>query len=159
VQAQGGERYTRNGALQINNLGQIVTTEGYPVLGTGGPITLQPGDTGISIADDGTVTVRENGNTKADSIRGKIRVVAFDNPQTLTKSGGSLFSAGNSAAAQPALGSRLIQGAIERSNVSAVSEMTKMIDVMRTYTSIATILQQQNDVQKNAIDKLAEVPA
>ena len=55
--------------------------------------------------------------------------------------------------------SRIIQGAVEKSNVSSVGEMTKMLEVMRTYTNIAQILQQQNDLQKTAIDRLAEVPA
>src|SRR6516225_7268231 len=33
VQAPGGERYTREGNLQINITGQLVTHDGYPVLG------------------------------------------------------------------------------------------------------------------------------
>jgi flagellar basal-body rod protein FlgF len=159
VQAQGGERYTRNGSFQVNSTGTLVTTEGDPVLGTSGPITLQPGDSGITIADDGTVTVRENGNTRTDSIRGKIRVVSFADPQSLTKSGGSLFAAPAGANALPDTASRLIQGAVERSNVSAVGEMSKMIEVMRTYTNIASVMQQQNDLQKSSIDRLADVPA
>lgn len=159
VQAQGGERYTRNGSLQVNNAGQLVTSDGNPVLGTSGPITLQPGDSGITIADDGTVTVRENGNTRVDSVRGKIRLVSFDQPQQLTKSGSSLFAAPAGVTAQPAVTSRLIQGAVERSNVSAVGEMTKMLEVMRTYSNIASMLQQQNDLQKSAIERLADVPA
>jgi flagellar basal-body rod protein FlgF len=159
VQTAAGERYTRNGAMQINNQGQLVTTDGNVVLGTGGPITLQPGDTDLAISGDGTVTVREAGNPQADSIRGKIRVVTFDNPQQLTKSGSSLFTAPAGVTGQPATNSRLIQGAIEKSNVSSVGEMTKMLEVMRTYTNIAAILQQQNDLQKTAIDRLAEIPA
>jgi len=34
-----------------------------------------------------------------------------------------------------------------------------MIEVTRTYTQIANMLQQQSDLQKTAIDKLADVPA
>src|SRR6476619_3637607 len=41
VQTPGGERYTRNGGLQINNNGELVTSEGYQVLGESGPITIQ----------------------------------------------------------------------------------------------------------------------
>ena len=37
--------------------------------------------------------------------------------------------------------------------------MSKMVEVMRTYTNIASILQQQNDLQKTAIERLADVPA
>ena len=63
VQTPRGERYTRNGALQINATGQLVTSDGNPVLGDGGPIMFQPTDHDITISRDGTITVRE-GATK-----------------------------------------------------------------------------------------------
>ena len=59
VQTPNGERYTRNGSLQISPTGQLVTSDGYPVLGDGGPITLQPTDRQVSISRDGTISVRE----------------------------------------------------------------------------------------------------
>ena len=159
VQTQGGERYTRNGALQINAQGQLVTLQGNPVMGGSGPIVFQPNDKDITIARDGTVTVREGANTKADSIRGKLRMVAFDQPQKLQREGSNLFSAPNGITAQAAPKASLRQGFIEKSNVSAVSEMSRMIEVMRTYTSIAALLQQQGDLRKTSIERLADVPA
>ena len=78
VQTPRGERYTRNGAMQINATGQLVTSDGYPVLGDGGPITLQPTDRQVSISHDGTISVRE-GTSKVDSARGKLRLVTFAN--------------------------------------------------------------------------------
>ena len=59
VQTPQGDRYTRNGSLQINATGQLVTNDGYTVLGDGGPITLQPNDRQIQISRDGTISVRE----------------------------------------------------------------------------------------------------
>ena len=53
VQTAAGERYTRDGGLQINNQGQLVTAAGDAVLGTSGPIVFQPTDHDVSIADDG----------------------------------------------------------------------------------------------------------
>ena len=44
-------------------------------------------------------------------------------------------------------------------HVNAVVEMSRMMEVMRTYTHISTLMQQQNDLQKTAIEKLADVPA
>src|SRR5262249_9418035 len=128
-------------------------------LGTGGPITLQPGDSDLAVSGDGTVTVREAGNPQANSIRGKLRIVSFDRPQQLVKSGTNLFSAPAGVTAAQTTTTLVIQGAVEKSNVSAVGEMTKMLEVKRTYTNTAQILQQQNDLQKTAIDRLAEVPA
>ena len=158
VQAPGGERYTRDGSLQINNQGQLVTVAGNPVLGTGGPIVFQPTDHDINITPDGTITVQE-GNNRTDSIRGKLRVVSFPDAQKLLKEGLNLYAAGEGGTGQPDTKSALRQGFIEKSNVNAVSEMARMMDVTRAYTSISTLLQQQHDLHKTAIQQLADVPA
>ena len=157
VQTPGGERYTRDGNLQMNNLGQLVTASGNPVLGTSGPIVFQPTDHDINISPDGTVTVLE-GISRTDSIRGKLRLVSFADAQSLLKQGGNLFAAGASAP-QADLKSTVQQGFVEKANVNAVAEMSRMMEVMRTYTHISTLMQQQNDLQKSAIEKLADVPA
>jgi flagellar basal-body rod protein FlgF len=94
VQTPAGERYTRDGGLQINTQGQLVTASGYPVLGTSGPIVFQPGDKDINIAKDGNVSVIEGAN-KTDSIRGKLRLVSFAQAQRLLKEGANLYSARN----------------------------------------------------------------
>lgn len=157
--ANGNERYTRNGALQVNAAGEIVTNEGARLLGEAGPIVLQPGDRDITISTDGTVSVREGANAAVDAVRGKVRVVAFAEAQRLQKDGSSLFRAPAGTQPQPATNVRLMQGAIEKSNVNAVGEMTRMIQVSRTYQSIASMLERQGDLQRTAIERLAEVPA
>jgi flagellar basal-body rod protein FlgF len=158
VQTPAGERYTRDGSLQINNQGQLVTAAGYQVLGTNGPIVFQQTDKEISIAADGNVTVVEGAN-RTDSVRGKLRLVSFADPQSITKEGSNLYSADNGAAGQTDTASRIRQGFIEKSNVNSVTEMSRMIEVTRAYTQISALLQQQSDLHRTAIDKLAEVPA
>jgi flagellar basal-body rod protein FlgF len=158
VQTPGGERYTRDGSMQINSQGQLVTAGGQPVLGTNGPIVFQQTDHDINISQDGTVTVLE-GINRIDSIRGKIRMVNFAQPQRLVKDGSNLFSAGPGANPQPSTTSKLNQGFIEKSNVSSVAEMTRMIDVTRAYTELSNMLQSQADARRTAIEKLADVPA
>jgi flagellar basal-body rod protein FlgF len=160
VQTPAGERYTRDGNLQLNNLGQLVTVAGNPVLGTSGPIVFQPTDHDINIAPDGNVTVLE-GNTRTDSIRGKLRLVSFADAQKLLKEGSNLYAAGTGGegAAQADTKSVFHQGYIEKSNVNAVAEMSRMIEVTRAYTQISTLLQQQSDLHKTAIQQLADVPA
>jgi flagellar basal-body rod protein FlgF len=156
VQTPNGERYTRNGSLQLNASGQLVTSDGNPVLGDGGPIALQPNDRQVQISRDGTISVRE-GNSKVDSVRGKLRLVTFANPQQLRKDGSSTF---NAAGVQPQTTTTagVIQGAIEKSNVRGVVEMSRMIEITRSYTQIANLLQQQNDLGTTSLNKLAEVP-
>ena len=158
VQTPGGDRYTRDGGFQINTQGQLVNASGYPVLGTGGPIQFQQTDKEVQISADGTVTVLE-GTGRTDSIRGKLRLTSFSQPQRLVKEGSNLYSLGEANAAQTDTKSTVAQGFIERSNVNAVTEMSRMIEINRMYTSMATLLQQQHDLHRSAIDKLAEVPA
>ncbi len=158
VQTPAGERYTRDGGLQINNLGQLVTAGGNPVMGTSGPIVFQPTDKQINIAADGNVTVLE-GTGRTDSVRGKLRLVSFADAQKLVKDGNNLYSAGQGVAAQPDIASRVRQGFIEKSNVNSVTEMSRMIEITRTYTQISALLQQQSDLHRSAIEKLADVPA
>jgi flagellar basal body rod protein FlgG len=119
---------------------------------------LQNGDRDVSISADGTVSVREGKNT-TDSARGKLRLVGFAQPQRLLKDGTSTVMPPEGVAPQPAANVRIAQGAIEKSNVRSVLEMTRMIEVTRSYTQIAGILQQQSDMRRSAIEKLAEVPA
>jgi flagellar basal-body rod protein FlgF len=157
VQTAAGERYTRDGGLQINGSGQLVTVGGDAVLGTSGPIVFQPADHDINISPDGTVTVLE-GSGRTDSIRGKLRLVSFPDAQKLLKEGSNLYSAGE-AAPVPDTKSRVQQGFIENSNVNAVAEMSTMMEVTRAYQQIANMLQNESDLHKSAIEKLADVPS
>jgi len=158
VQTPRGQRYTRNGALSTNATGQLVTSEGYQVVGDGGPITFQPTDHDISISPNGIITVREGAST-ADSQRGKLQIVGFDQPQQLQKDSSSTFMAPNGVnAGPPPPGTRVMQGAIEKSNVNAVAEMARMIQITRSYSDIAAILQQQGDQRRNALQQLSQQP-
>jgi len=158
VQTPGGERYTRDGGLHVDNQGQLVTVAGNPVLGTAGPIVFQPTDHDINITPEGVVTVVE-GSGRTDAIRGTLRLVSFTDAQKMLKEGFNLYSAGEGGAPQADTKSRVRQGYIEQSNVNAVSQMTRMLEVSRAYTAVATLLQQEADLQKNAIQQLADVPA
>lgn len=155
VQTPRGERYTRNGSFQISNTGELVTSEGYQVMGDAGPMKFQPTDNQVQISADGTVSVRE-GASKTDSQRGRLRMVTLD-AANLRKDGNSTFSV-VTGTPEPTKESRIIQGSVEKSNVRAVVEMTRMIEVTRSYTQVATMLSQQADMQRSSMTKLAEVP-
>jgi flagellar basal-body rod protein FlgF len=158
VQTAAGERYTRDGNLHINAQGQLVTVAGNPVLGASGPIVFQPTDHDVNITPDGSISVVE-GSGRADSIRGTLRLVNFTDAQKMLKEGLNLYSAGTAGAPQADTKSVVRQGYIEKSNVNAVGEMSRMMEVNRAYTSIATLMQQQSELQKTAIQQLADVPA
>ena len=56
-------------------------------------------------------------------------------------------------------GTRIVQGSIEKSNVNAVVEMARMIEVTRAYTSLASIISRADELRRSAIERLADVPA
>jgi flagellar basal-body rod protein FlgF len=159
VQTPRGERYTRNGALQVNAQGQLVTSEGFQVIGQNGPIQMQTQDTDIVVSQDGTISVKAGASATTDQTRGKLRLVKVAGAQQLRKDGGSTFAAVAGVTPQEVANPRFLQGTIEKSNVRSVIEMTRMIEVTRSYTQIANLLQSQSDLRRNMIDKLAEVPA
>jgi flagellar basal-body rod protein FlgF/flagellar basal-body rod protein FlgG len=158
IQTPQGERYTRNGALQINAQGELVTSQGYQVLGDGGPIAFQTQDTGITINPEGTVSVKDAANATIEIIRGRMRMVNFTQPQRLQKEGHSTFSTPAGMAANPSTTARVVQGALEKSNVLPIVEMSHMIEVSRAYTMTANLVQAEGDLRKTAIQQLSDVP-
>jgi flagellar basal-body rod protein FlgF len=158
VQTARGLRYTRNGSLSINPTGQLVDYDGDPVTGDAGPITFQSTDHDIVISANGIITVRQ-GNSTTDTPRGKLQLVTFDQPQLLQKDAGTTFVAPDGVTANPApVNTNVVQGAIEKSNVNSVAAMARLIEITRSYTDIANILQQQSDQRKNALSQLAQTP-
>ena len=149
VQTPQGERYTRNGALELNAQGQLVNSDGHAILGENGPISFTPEEKGIEIAPDGTVTTDQGQ-------RGRIRLVGFENPQLLRNEGTNLFSSPNRGQAAGA-GSRLEPRALERSNVRPVIEMSRLIEVNRSYTSVAGMVGRIDELRRTAISRLADV--
>jgi flagellar basal-body rod protein FlgF len=151
VQAPGGERYTRNGGLQLNNEGTLVTSEGYPVLTTNGAVAFTTDDGAITIAQDGSISTVQGD-------RGRLRVVTFENPQALASEAGTLFSSGEPAAEMEAAAVRITQGALEKSNVNAVATMSRMIEIERAYQSLASMSDRTDQIRSSAIQRLIDIP-
>ncbi|HUH76743.1 MAG TPA: flagellar basal-body rod protein FlgF [Devosia sp.] len=149
VQTPAGERWSKSGALQLDATGTLVNSSGHPVLGEGGPIQFGAEETGLLIGADGSVS-------SSAGAKGRLRLVEFANAQELTREGQNLFAGGTPIAAT---NTRVMQGFIEKSNVSGVSEMAEMIRVTRAYESAATMAQKQDDMRRDAIRRLGDTNA
>jgi len=131
----GTTGYTRDGSLQVNASGQLVTNNGY-VVQPG--ITIPPGAQSVTIAPDGTVTVALPGQSTAQSI-GALQLAGFVNPAGLEPKGQNLWgeTSASGAASAGAPGSNglgsLQQGYVETSNVNVVEELVAMIATQRAY--------------------------
>jgi len=149
VQTAGGERWTRAGSFQLDNQGRLVDLSGNPVLGMGGPIQFAPEETGITIAADGTIS-------SSAGPKDQLRIVEFADAQVLKREGSNLFSGGEP---QLNVNTRVMQGHVERSNVSGIAEMAEMIRVQRAYESAASLAQKQDELRRSAIQRLGDANA
>ncbi|MBC7858379.1 MAG: flagellar basal-body rod protein FlgF [Burkholderiaceae bacterium] len=149
VQASdGSEAYTRNGGLQINQLGQLQTAAGQLVLGDTGPIAVPP-QVRVAIASDGTVGTISTDNAPGPStVLGRIKLV---NPpeQQLVRGADGLFRLQDGSAAAPDAAVKLSTGVLEGSNVSPVDSMVTMISLARQFET-------QMSLMKNAENNAAK---
>ncbi|QID18378.1 flagellar basal-body rod protein FlgG [Nitrogeniibacter mangrovi] len=131
----GTTAYTRDGAFQLDNQGQIVTASGYPLT----PAIVIPSDTqSITIGKDGTVSVQQAGQTSPTQI-GTIQVATFVNPGGLQSAGENLYletaSSGTPTPNTPGSNGAgvLNQNYVENSNVNVAEELVQMITTQRAY--------------------------
>jgi flagellar basal-body rod protein FlgG len=131
----GSTAYTRDGTLQVDSQGRLVTSSGFPL---NPPVTIPPNATSVAIGRDGTVSITQTGSSTSTQI-GSIQLATFSNPTGLLSAGENLFAETNaSGQAQTATpgtngAGTLAQGYVETSNVSVVEELVNMIQAQRAY--------------------------
>ncbi|HRK97839.1 MAG: flagellar basal-body rod protein FlgF [Alphaproteobacteria bacterium] len=152
VMAPSGQtQYTRGGDFTLNGNSELVTSAGFRVSGPGGnPVSIPVGSEEVVITNSGEVTADGN-------VVGKISVVEFDNIQDLTPAGNGLYS--SSIPGRAATETTVKQGAIEGSNINPVQEMTRMIEILRTYQSTMNMMKNEHDRQMGAIQKISKLNA
>jgi flagellar basal-body rod protein FlgG len=132
----GSLAYTRDGALQRDALGNLVTSEGYRI---NPPITIPDDATGIQIGRDGTVTITTAAAPETPTTIGQIQLARFANPSGLEALGANLFreTAASGTATLLVPGTQgvgtLVQFFLEGSNVDIVSELVNLIVAQRAY--------------------------
>lgn len=124
VETPRGERLTRAGSFMLDNEGQLITPDGYRVLGDGGsPIAVPAEASSITIAPDGTIA--------ADGAPvGKLGLVTVA-PTALAREGNNLLLATEETTQIES--PRMRQGFVEQSNVNPVMEISRLIEVQRAY--------------------------
>ncbi len=148
VQTPNGVRYTRTLSLQPLN-GQLLSPDGYPVLGDGG----DP----VQVSGNGEVRVDETGQVVVGGrVAGRLQVVSFNAPEGLQRQGAALYQeTAASGQAQDVAAPRLLVGYEESSNVNPVLEMVNMIEVMRNYEAGSKAVQSQDAT----LEKLLQLQA
>lgn len=148
----GTEAYTRAGALEVNQDGTLVSGQGLPMLGDGGPIVIPEGAR-VDIATNGTVSTRI-GNQPSQTV-GRLKMVVPDADNPLRRSEDGLFR-GPQGDPLPASDVALLQdGALEGSNVNPMEAMVGMIAVARQFETQMRMLQNGETNDKTASQLLS----
>ncbi|MBS3935330.1 MAG: flagellar basal-body rod protein FlgG [Sulfuritalea sp.] len=140
--------YTRDGALQRDSTGQIVTSSGYPLAPA---ITIPADAISITISRDGIVSVTQTGQPAPTQV-GNIQLATFVNNGGLQSIGENLFvetaSSGTPTPNTPgANGAGLInQGMVETSNVNVAEELVAMIQTQRAYEMNSRAIQTSDNM-------------
>lgn len=147
----GDIRYTRDGALQINANGQLVTATGYAIEPA---ITIPTDAAGIDIGKDGTVNITDSSGTQ--SVVGTLQLVRFPNATGLSSEGDNLLSE-NEASGTAVTGTAgengfgaIQSGFLEKSNVQMVTELVNLITAQRAYEINAKAIKAGDDMLRTA---------
>jgi len=144
-----GAAYTRQGNFRLAADGTLVTTDGYPVMGQqGGAIRFQ--GSRVEIGVDGEILV--DGTST-----GKISLVDFQKPYSLTKIGSTLFLPTDPQAVPQPGKSQIRQGHIEGSNVESISEMVQMIETNRYFEACSKVIKGFDDITAKAANELGKI--
>jgi flagellar basal-body rod protein FlgF len=146
IETPQGQRLTRAGAFGPNELGDLVTADGYQVLDAGGaPVFVPVGVGPIGIGSDGTISA-------AGAPIGQIGLFTPVEPTQMIRESGTLFDARGGIA--PALDGRILQGFLESANVNPIQQISRMIEVQRAYELGQSFLEKEHDRIRSVIDAI-----
>ncbi len=148
----GTAAFTRAGAMKVDASGRLVTSDGLAIE----PNVTVPSDaTSVTIGSDGLVSAEVPGQPAPVQL-GKIQIATFPNPGGLTAVGHNLFLASGSSG-EASVGDagtdgrgRLMQGALEGSNVEVVTEMIDLIRTQRAYEINSKIISAADEMLRSA---------
>ena len=149
VETPAGTRYTRNGSFTLNDLGEIVTVDGYRVLGAGG--------TPITVFDNAPVSVGPTGRIyNGEQEIGQLEIIDVENTRSLRKEAGVFFRLEDNARTIPFSG-KVNSGVLEASNVNIIEEMVNLIGSYRAYEINAKGVQTHDQLNDKAVNEVGRV--
>lgn len=149
VETPAGLRYTRNGNFTRSGQGELVTQDGYRVLGQGGAIQLGDPQNKVDIVEDGRIMLDD---TEADTLR----IVTFADENRLVKEGANLYAAGGQQE-EPVAGNVVAVGSLETSNVNVVTEMVNLITAFRAYEVNSKAIHAHDQMLDKAVNQVGQV--
>jgi flagellar basal-body rod protein FlgG len=148
--ADGNEKYSRDGRFQIDKEGYIVNSQGYRVLGEidGIKTPIQINNSDINLNPDGTFV---NGE---DNI--KFSITRFADTSTLAKESANCYISKDQSGEMDTE-SNIRQKALERSNVDMVESITEMISIARSYESNQKVIQSIDETLGKSVNEVGKL--
>lgn len=142
-----GERYTRDGSFSVSDGGYLITAEGYYVQGQMGRIYV--GNDSFTTDDQGNIFID-------GALADRFRLVFFADIAALRKEGSNLFS-NSGTQMQLSQDTKVMQNALETSNVDSAEEITRMLAVSRAYQSNQKVLTMVDECLGKAVNEVGKV--
>ncbi len=144
----GETAFTRAGSFQLGTTGQVVTADGYEVVGAG---TVPSNATDVSINQNGEIFVKQQGTATLNRV-GQFSLATFVNDAGLEAIGGNMLLQ-TPASGSPVTGNAggngfgtVLQGFLETSNVNTVQEVTNLITAQRAYEMNSKVIQASDEM-------------
>jgi flagellar basal-body rod protein FlgF len=148
VESPQGPVYTRDGRMQMNAAGSLISVNGAPVLDSGGtPIQLNPGGGEPQISGDGSIS-------QGGKRTGTLGLFNLPSDAKLTRAEGGFTSSAQGASVVDFTANGVMQGFVEQSNVNPIMEITRLVYVQRAFEGVSAAVQSAETSFKNAIQTL-----
>lgn len=150
--ADGSTAYGRDGRFLLDDQGRLMTLAGAQVLDAGGaPIALPPDvAAALNIAEDGTMSTVDGG------VIGRLGVFELRDLQSYERMGGGMLvpPQGQPADVVPDTTTKFVQGSVEASNVNAVAEVTRLMQMQQAYQRAVNLMNSDDELTKNLLGRL-----
>ncbi len=151
VERNGRTYHTRAGNFAVDTEGVLRSADGAGLV-----LSSEGGE--IRVTRPGEVLIDRIGVViQAGEPIAQLALADVENPQDLVKVGDALFEYRGGAGGTRAAEARLVPGALERSGVSPVEEMTGMILALRAYESNMQMIRLQDQTLGRAVNDLGRI--
>jgi len=152
VQAPDGtEAYTRRGDMKLSDTGLLTTSDGLPVMGDSGPITLPPADN-VTIDKAGVISIVPVGGDPANPVEVEHLKLVSPTGSQVAKGEDGLFHVANGGTLPSDPNARITVGALEGSNVNVTQTLTDMIDASRAWETQVKMLTGAKDMDTSTAE-------
>ncbi|MEG0181019.1 MAG: flagellar hook-basal body complex protein [Peptostreptococcaceae bacterium] len=161
------EAYTRDGSFTLDANGNLVTSDGYKVMGldkdgNDKPIQIpkeEKNPDGVmqkvlsfNISKEGKISYLLADGTKVENAQ-TLKIRVFQNPEGLESLSGNLYGqTGNSGSPMDTKHGLINQGAIEMSNVDLSEEFTEMIVTTRAFQAASKVITTSDELLQEIIN-------